>query len=516
MVFVAPQDPRYQSLGQIGSNFGGGLGDALIQYIENKRFNTALGGLNPNSPIQDVLQQFAQHNVSPELQQRYFSSPVQQGLQRERGKQDIQNLSQADFSNLSPLQAVIKAMELTQNAPPGTLETFLPAFIQAQQNERFQNLYGGGRTGTLGQKPMQPSTEQAGQSAEGYSPAYNAPQQFEQPMQAAQPSTAAPFIRSRVGGATGPQGSRGFQRNLTLEDSIRNAYARGAQTKEQALFEAQLEQDTQQKQKEQEETDEENFKSRFQSRFKGQIEPWFENFGVEDFRYQTGTANERAEKAIKNVQNIKSGLNGLKTAHPRGFGEAFLGNKLNRFYKNVGKSINTVFNKAAVPEALKPGLIDETWVALSERNDMTPIGIAESFQNSNVNPNFKKEIALIKRLPSIPEVSATIPHEYAQKSQILSPKLEKNRAEVVNSLMKILENPYSSPLTIKAKLLEKGYPDDWIAQRFEEAQSLGWQPSSYQGREVDLLGIPTYQSVSTSLQGQPSLIGLPTKFMGIR
>lgn len=104
-----------QSMYQTGQNFGGGLGDSLIKYIQNKRFNESLGTITPETPLNEVLQKFAQNQVSPQDQQRYLDPAVLQRMGNQQASKIINESLKTAKTPQEIAQAVMRAQAASGN-----------------------------------------------------------------------------------------------------------------------------------------------------------------------------------------------------------------------------------------------------------------------------------------------------------------------------------------------------------------------------------------------------------------
>ena len=106
-------DPRAQALSGAGQNFGSGLGNSLINFVENKNLGKALQGVNAQTPINEVLQKFAQYNVSPQAQDRFFSPMVQSRMQSAGAANYLQEALKSAKTPADMANAVLQAQAMT-------------------------------------------------------------------------------------------------------------------------------------------------------------------------------------------------------------------------------------------------------------------------------------------------------------------------------------------------------------------------------------------------------------------
>jgi hypothetical protein len=537
MVFTLT-DPRMQAISQAGANFGGGLGDALSQFVENKQFNKALEGVTAETPILQVLQQFAKKNVSPDQQNRFLSATVQQALQKERGRSQLQNLKNTDLSNLTPAQLAATLLESTQDLQPGTFEALYRPFLEQQQNNLFKGR-GRGRNPTLSQPDMQPAGEQNARSSEGYSPQYNnqalaAPQQFGGG-QGQQPQGQGPAMAAGAAGAVLPgitpnaqqsNAGRGFQQYNTYEDDIQEAYDNGARNLDEAIKYTDIKQNAKQQREAQEAKDEQQLLNRLDEKFpptkEGQpgIDPALRDIAVEDYRYETGTPNERANKAIAKAVATNNLAKGIVDSEKRNWWQSLKRGNTDQFYDSLGNSVRQMLTHKGTVEALQPNLIDYAKSILSMRGDIKDVGIAKVMQLAINKPQYNKEMAVLRKLPDIPQdfvdigkggiVGQTRKVERAEKA------LAEAQPKVVNYLVKTLtSDPYASPVLIRDELIKKNYPESLIKASFDEAIKLGWAPSPYQKDEYAGLGTPQKQTAEGLFFNQKAKQGFIDQIFGV-
>jgi hypothetical protein len=546
MSFTLRNQPA-EAWNEVGSSFGKGLGNELISYIENKQFNKSLEGVTPQTPINEVLQRFAQNRVSPEQQQRWLQSSVQQSLSRERGKSklaELGNMSKEEWAAMSMPQMIAKIAEFTQEAPPGTLENIFPALVNEKRADLYRDSRGQGGNQTSRQQPMQAASNQQGQQ-QAYQPqsgleglggmgmAVNAAQGLGQNQgQGSMPSQGAQGQNQRQQGQLFPEvakegafsnAGRGFQDMPTYDDDLQYALSMG-QDFESAVKYAQDRDVQRNKIRESEVEAEEALDKRLEKGGLGpdKLDPRLRDFAVEYNRYVTGTANERANKTYQSLDRIQNAARNIESGTKRSWWDALTRNDLDGFYDREAGLLRSTLKTTEVPAAMQKPMLDFIQEAYSRRGDIGEIGIEEITQRA-INPNYKKEIAGVAKLPKY-----VTPYEESIKRggkfendkdyEKAAKKNAESQPKVIDYLFKTLtRDSMSSPLLLRKALLDRNYDNEAVLEAFAEAESLGWIPSIYQKDQYESFRTPQNEPASQALRNIPGIVGkLVPKKPGLR
>jgi len=537
MTFTLRNRPMEQ-WSEAGGNFGSGLGNALVNYIENKQFNSALEGVTPQTPINEVLQRFAQNRVSPEQQQRWLQSTVQQSLSRERGKEklaELGNMSKEEWAAMSMPQLIAKIAEFTQEAPPGTLENIFPALVNEKRADLYRNSRGQGSNQTARQQPTQAASNQQGQQ-QGYQPqsgleglggmgmAVNAAQglgqpQGQGPMQSlgGQGQNQGQLFPEVAKEGTFSNAGRGFQDMPTYDDDLQYALSMG-QDFESAVKYAQDRDVQRNKIREAEVSAEQALDARLEKGGLGpdKLDPRLRDFGAEYMRYMTGTENERASKTFQAIDRIKDAARNIKDGKKRTFLDAIMRNDMDGFLNKEASLLRSTIKTTNIPEALQFPMYEYFKEAYASRGDVGEVGVEKIWQLAT-NPDFKKEIAGIEKIPKAidPYEKFNIPSDFQKEKAALAN--EKNRMQMVNYLFKTLTNdPKSSPLLLRSAIIDRGYDEDLINRAFAEAEQLGWTPNLYQKPQYESFRTPERQTIKGALFNQPALQDIGQQIRGVQ
>jgi len=172
------RNPTQEALSQAGANFGGGLGQSLLHFAQQKALARGLKGITPESNPYDIIRQFAENNVPAHLTEQFFSPVVQQRAAQQQAAKiygDVLNNPNAtpkDIANAAlragaitgsnqgveqALQIAMGQMLAAGSAQPGTTGTGItpssngagPAGRQVKTDE-YQPQPAIGKTGIMG------------------------------------------------------------------------------------------------------------------------------------------------------------------------------------------------------------------------------------------------------------------------------------------------------------------------------------------------------------------------------
>lgn len=525
-----------------GTEFGQGAGDALVQYMENKQYDKALGNIKSDTPITEAIKIMAQNNVSATKQNQWLSQAVQSGISRERAKENSELLGKMTEEELQAMtvpELISKILGIGIDAP-----AIVEPALKAAGEIRKKPLYTGGKRSqgrgtanpTLRQQDMQPASEQAGKSPEGYSPYYQSDNGAGMLGQGQDQGNALPLPGINPPPQETNQG-RGFQNTPDLQADIAEGYDLGADTFDTALQYANAKQLNRQNIDQQEKNEESEFLTRLKKRYpdvkddEGRlqpgIDPALEAFGTELFRYETGTANERSEKTINALSQINNHAQNVENAEKFNWFKSLLRQDPESFYKNLGSSVKRMLHVKGVPAAVQPGLINYARQILSDRPDLKEVGVERVMQEALNQPNYNKEIASLKKIPNmsniqLPTFSGTTGGSGgAIKYQKSVEKREKewydNKPKVVDYLVKTLTNDsLASPILIRNELLDKNYSEQQIKEAFNDAAQQGWIPSWYQDAQYTGLNVPQNQTPTGVLHGNKARRGFAEQAFGVQ
>ncbi len=525
-------DPRAEAYNKAAGNFGSGLGDALNQYVNNKMYRNAIGGLGENPSVQDTLNAFAQHNVPLEQQQQHFSPIIEAGRQRERTKESLDELMKRDWSNSKDSDIVLGVTNALRENPQ-LINSVLPSILETARRNRYLDAnggrgQGGGQqsSGPLNAKPMQPSTENRGQSSEGYSPAYASGEQgMVQPNQGQQQQPQQQGLDNLFSSPEGaPQEAypnQGFQNVDRVQERADDLIRNQGWNVDEAFAQAEKENAQLEKQIQQEKNQTAELDNKLAGKYgvdeNGQINAprAIRNLAVGLNRYEKGTDEQKFNKTERKLDKIMNSLSSVQDAEKLNWWEFWKQGKTNELYDDLAGGIKSALKSSGVPEDLRPNMLDLSKEILSSRPDLKALGVAEVMQRV-VNPSYKKDVAGVDRLPDHPnQTKESLRTDFTQEK--LDKKLNELRPEIVNQLYKTLtKNPYSSPLLLKEALIEKGYDDRWVNRLFDEAFNTGWVPSDYQSTEYAQLRTPVKQGVKQYYSGQKTLRTLGEQAVGER
>lgn len=534
-------DPRAEAYNKAAGNFGSGLGEALNQYVNNRLYRNAIGGLGENASVQDTLNAFAQHNVPLEQQQQHFSPIIEAGRQRERTKQSLDELMNKDWSNSKDSDIVLGVTNALRENPQ-LIQSVLPSILENARRNRYLNANGmdsrGGNApapsnnGPLNPKPMQPSTENIGQSSEGYSPAYASGEkgmvqpnqgQGEQP----QPQGLDNLFSSPQGSPQQAYPNEGFQDVDRVKQRADQLILEGWGV-DQAYAQANTENAQLEKQIKQEKTQTAELDAKLAEKYgvdeNGQLKApkAIRNLAVGLNRYEKGTDEQKFNKTERKIDELMHDLKSVQSTEKLNWWDYWKNGKTDKFYDQLAGSVRAAFKGSNIPEDLRPNMLDLAKEVLSARPDIKALAVAEVMQRI-VNPPYKKEQAQIKKnIPDAPSVfmeSAKRGGKFSETQDFekVQKKLDDIRPKIVNQLYKTLtQNPYSSPLLLKEQLIEKGYEDDFVDGLFDEAFKSGWYPSSYQRTEYAQLKTPFKQDLKRWYTGQETIRTLEDQIFGVR
>ena len=528
-------DPRAKAYNEAAGNFGSGLGEALNQYVNNKLYRNAIGGLGENASVQDTLNAFAQHNVPLEQQQQHFSPVIEAGRQRERTKQSLDELVKRDWSNSKDSDIVLGVTNALRENPQ-LIQSVLPSILENARRNRYLGANGGGgqgggqqSTGPLNSKPMQPSTEGRGQSSEGYSPAYASGEQgMVQPNQGQGEQPQQQGIDNLF---TSPQGSpqqaypnEGFQDVDRVQERADDLIRNYGWNVDDAYAQAEKENTQRDNQIKQEEAQTASVKAKLAEKYgvddNNQIDApkAIQNLAIGLNRYQKGTDEQKFNKTERELDKVTNSFKAITAAEMPSWWEFWSKGTTDEFYDDLAGSVKVALKASDVPEDLRPNMLELSREVLSMRPDLKPLAIAEVMQRV-ANPSYKKDVAGIDRLPDHPDLRNVTKQNLRMNvnPEKVQKELNEIRPQLVNQLYKTLTtNPYSSPLLLKEALIEKGYDDRFVNALFDEAFKTGWHPSAYQASEYSELRTPLKATPKRIHAGQKTLRSFQDRIMGVR
>lgn len=536
-------DPRLQAISQAGSNLGSGLGKALVRFAENKNLQKGLQGVTAQTPINEILQKFAEANVSPEILNTYLSPAVQQRLGQERSQQafqDIANMSPEQMRNTPYFQLVAKLAGSMANTPEGfrAIEPILNA-LKVPSGQPMGK--GKGMNGFPGQEGVTPPGSIPGVNESQFQlpnffnqqPAQITTEgpsgtKIPQPQQTAIPRAGIetpPGIVPQTGENIPRPSNEMVYRNINdyLQNTTGATYpealewAKGMFNLEEAqldrIYKAQEKQETQRKQvvAEQDRIREQTqgfilndpeFTSPDRT-LNGTLKNMLMDFMLAPDNLK-GTDETRYQKSKKKITDLQDRIRGVSEGATRPFLGGARPEALKNFLSEKRGSAQSILNDSRIPEDYKPGIREMLRTALAETSRPFSIDNVPMFGpveiETIVNPPTNNLNKYIKAMPE--GITARDFEDDPSGSQKKYPQQQQKLTEFWARLAK---NNMDSPLYAAQELIDKGYRQEDIVNAFDEAQEKGASFSEYQlNQRTDYLGKPMVPNLSTIFGFDPS------------
>lgn len=498
-------DPRLEALSRAGGNFGGGLADALTQYINNAQLSKALNGVTAETPITDVVKAFAKNRVSPEQQQMYFNPVVQGRLGQERAANIFQSFSKMSPQALSKMtwpQATSLIYSAFANSPEGyrAAEPIINNLkAEAQRNGWFG--FGGaqnqnqpfvpGQEGPTGDQNISPGSPVSIQpQGTGVKPGIGVSQNQMPPQtvparggQQIQPgevprlgeATAAPskeYIHNLVGRYMTP--------GTSVDEAIKNA-ANVLNMEESLLKRVYFEQEQQdlvrQKQNLEntriEQYGEAQSKKDFGTDEGGNVNlpPEYRNLLTDLMLDNTkGSDTQRYTRAKKVITDLMDGVRNLATGEKRPLLAGLRPGAREKFISAKQGQASNILNNPSLPDVYKPMIREQMRTALTNQVTRIQPGI----ELPEYGPVEIEEI-INKPSKELKSVLTSIPAP--------SKDPRKNEQALTGLWAYVARNSMNSPMMVTQALIDKGYDQDSIRNAYDNASEKGVPFSEYQNNQ---------------------------------
>lgn len=574
-------DPRMQAISGAASNFGSGLSDQLVKYIEARQFEKAMQGVNENTNVLDVLKNFQTNRVPQHLQEQFLSQQVQSRLAQQRASNafnEFGNMSEEEYNNLSTPQLVAKLQGAFANVAGG--QDASASLINTLLGRRRTNNLGKafGKTGNRNQQssstePIEPTQEKGDPrkpevNITNVLPTRAEMQAEEQGMQQPNPPRGQTGGRIPYAPFTTPQAqAQSIRQNesttepsagvnvrpmratdvaslisslasenpdMNYEDIVEAAKIQsGANENEFNAGIKVYEQQEKQRQARQAEEDridkavEEKIDKHFPGSEQGPgIDPHYETMLKQLTRYYPGTSTDaRYTKARKTVTDLLHREQNLLDYEGRPLFGAWRPGATKQHLDHLTTLARPIWNDPNIPEFQRPQQIDRVRSLLASRGIEGPVE-QEYVINKMINPDFKKDVAKINRLPSAPEEAKI--RVGTGKFGVMAPSKrdeEKNSQQSKRDLDKIANfltetaGGYVSPLMVRSGLLSKKWSEEQIREAYDLAQENGANFSDYQRNQISQLSKdqkPSLRSIFTGLTNDKSEQGIWDVFISGR
>lgn len=552
-------DPRAQALSQAGGAFGGALSQALGNYIENRKFGSALQGVDQNTPVHEILNRFAAHNVAPELISQYLNPQIQQRISQERALSSLEQVfnrrdKQGNSQQPSPQEVALGLARAGILSP--SVGQNLGEVTQAYSNlYRSQNYPGGGGTGNAPVN-LQVNTTAPNYATEGQP--NSTPQPPTRPVttnrenrpvkplnnQGSTPTTGAGIRNAQasgVGGTVAPgvdqapvaQPSAPDIRNtnplninpgrtLTGQEAantvaqlaptlgvegarqfVQDFNAGNANIRQQMIENAQLAQSAKEEQKSQD-----DYWGKQADSYLGasgrQIDPLFRNAIVSRMQQLSGAPQERFQEALKEQDRLQNKAQKVLEGTKRPIAAAFNPKPLEEWKELKGNNLRALLQDPAIPPQFRDQYVDK-FRTLAQAADISSL----EFEYM-INKPTLAEGKILNSIPKQEVKKTTSAFGIAEEPVKDVEKLSKIADQVIRLSQ---ENPRLSPLIVRDMLMTKGYSDQTASEIYGIAREKGAQFSPYQEEQIGDLAMPARGSLKSILRGEQTGIGLWDQFI---
>lgn len=554
MVFTL-RDPRMEAISNAGSNFGSGLGDQLVKYVEGRQFNQALEGVDANTPLVDILKNFQANKVPMHLQEAFLSQQVQSRLAQERAQQafgELEKLSEKDFEGLSTPQIIAKISKAFAQTPggPETAGNVINSVLQRRRTKNLGNSFGergsDGKAATATEtQPIEPRDQTRGDPRKSESdtqafmqglPGMNQSQGQRQgipfapfttpqakaqavdlPESTTEPSpnvTARPMRATDVAKMINQLATE--NPDMSYEDIVNAVQIQSGANKDE--FDAGIKlYEQQEKQRQARQTEEDRINTAVQTKLQRDfpateagpgIDPYYESMMQQLTRYFPGASTDaRYNKAKKVVTDLMSREQKLFDYQGRPLFGAYRQGAVKGHLDEMAGFTRQIYNDPKIPSFLKPQLVDRMRGLLSSRGSEGPVEV-EYVINKTINPDFKKDMAKINALPDAPKQPGTrtgvgrfgVANPKESDVKAYNDKIDKGIYDLANFISKNAGG-YMSPLLVRSALLKKGWTDEQVRKAYNIAAENGTSFSDYQSNQFNDLSRNQKPSLSTIFRG---------------
>jgi hypothetical protein len=498
-------DPRKQAISQAGQNFGGGLGDALINFIENKRFQQAMSGVTAETPVQEVLTRFAQNNVSPQWMERYLSPQVQNRMLQQRYEPklvDRMKLYQDEATVGTEARPEMRdSGSVSKGGPVKPISDTTPnQFDQTQvqqqtqqpvaQNQIIPQSVAQNIQQPVGQFQQQPIQESGQQPITG---------DFRSDVRSNAPVTPLAtdrdrnsLIRQGLQAGLSPEAAENYADKKIELQNQRRADEIATLARDELARKTVIEVDENLR----------NEAEKYLSRDYGtERDPIIDDMVTRLMREGTGTAEQRYTKARPVVTRILNSLNNIN----EGQRPPLVGGreKFNAYIRKQQSYVKALLKDPQIPASFKKDIMEK--VITNEMAKGTGRVDAEMIANPP-SANFTKLLNSVEEKPKpkilnkygVPDKKSLEDYQLNVNSSV--ERLSNKIAQMVD------QSPWSSPLVMRSSFLDKGYTEADIAEAFLKAQEAEVPFSDYQNEQIGKLAVKERPSLDNIFRGEKSQI----------